>query len=78
MIIVSLLNLVENKTGRVVKIEGGHGIQKKLETLGIRNNVKIKKLSSQLMGGPIIINVGQTKIAIGRGIANKIIVETNE
>ncbi|OGS44913.1 MAG: hypothetical protein A2539_04355 [Elusimicrobia bacterium RIFOXYD2_FULL_34_15] len=76
--IISLPNLAENKTAKVIKIEGGHGIQKKLETLGIRNDVKIKKMSSSAYSGPIIVNVGQTKIAIGKGIANKIIVEVTE
>ncbi|MFA5779008.1 MAG: FeoA family protein [Elusimicrobiota bacterium] len=73
--IISLLNLEKNKTAKVVKIEGGAAFQKKLESLGLRLGVKIKKLSSSVFGGPVVIRVGRTHIAIGKGMANKITVE---
>ncbi|PIU83229.1 MAG: ferrous iron transport protein A [Elusimicrobia bacterium CG06_land_8_20_14_3_00_38_11] len=73
--LTSLLNLERNNFAKVVKIEGGAGFQKKLESLGLRLGVKIKKLSSSVFGGPVVIRAGRTNIAIGKGIASKIFVE---
>ncbi|MBI5573247.1 MAG: FeoA domain-containing protein [Elusimicrobia bacterium] len=72
---ISLLNLEKNKTAKIIEIEGGPGFHKKLESLGLRLGVKIKKLSSSIFGGPVVIRVGRTNIAIGKGMANKITVE---
>jgi Fe2+ transport system protein FeoA len=49
-----------------------------LEALGIRNGKKIKKLSSMFMRGPVTVQVGQTRISIGYGMASKIIVEAEK
>ena len=73
--IISLLHLEKNNSAKVVKIEGGTVFHKKLESLGLRLGGKIKKLSSSVFGGPVVIRVGRTHIAIGKGIASKIFVE---
>lgn len=73
--IISLLTLEKNNSAKIVKIDGGTVVQKKLESLGLRLGGKIKKLSSSVFGGPVVIRAGRTHIAIGRGMANKIIVE---
>jgi len=70
-----MINLKEGQTGKVIKINGGKGIHQKLEALGIRPGVQIKRVSSVMLGGPIVVQVGNTKIAIGRGMAEKIVVE---
>jgi ferrous iron transport protein A len=43
--------------------------------LGIRPGVEITKISSQLMAGPVIVQVGNTQSALGFGMAMKVIVE---
>lgn len=76
-----MLNITEMKQGeegRVVKIEGGFGLLSKLESLGIREGVKIKKTSAQIMRGPITIQVRNTQVAVGYGMARRIFVEINE
>lgn len=73
-----MLNTTEMKQGekgRVVKIDGGLGLLRKLESLGIRNGVEIKKTSAQIMRGPITIQVGNTQVAIGYGMARRIFVK---
>lgn len=60
---------------RVIGINGGHGVAVRLETLGIRPGVEITKVSSQLLRGPITIQAGNTQVAIGFGMAMKIMVE---
>ena len=72
---IDLTRMKEGERGRVVDIQGGWGLLRKLEALGIRLGTEIVKVSSQLMRGPIIIRVGNTQVAIGFGMARRIIVE---
>ncbi len=73
---MSIINLVELRASReavVVNIVGGIGARRKLENLGVRiGSTIVKKSSTQ---GPVVINCGNTQIAIGRGLASKIIVK---
>lgn len=72
---ISLVELEENEVGKVVEILGGLGMHQKLDALGIRVGVEVKKISSVAARGPVIIEVGNTKIALGYGMARRIILE---
>jgi ferrous iron transport protein A len=63
------------QTGRVVQIHGGHGLVNRLSALGIRPGKRITKISSMFMRGPVTIQVDRSQVAIGFGMAAKIIVE---
>jgi ferrous iron transport protein A len=71
---MDLTKLTANSKGKVTKIEGGYGVLRKAENLGIRAGTELKKISSHRMRGPVIIKVGNTSVAIGYGMAKKIIV----
>ncbi len=73
-----LINVEEGKDVKVVEIQGGHGLKKRLESIGIIPDVIIRKISNQVMKGPVVIKVGTTQVAIGYGMARKIIVEEIE
>ena len=73
--IVTLRQMQSGQSGKVVEIQGGHGLVNRLSALGIRPGKKITKVSSMLMRGPVTIQSGNTRIAVGFGMANKIIVE---
>jgi Fe2+ transport system protein FeoA len=62
---------------RVVDISGGEGVRRRLFSLGIHPGDLIEFLSQGIMGGPVLIRpVGSgVTIAIGRGVARKILVE---
>jgi len=64
--------------GKVVKIDGGFGLVSRLSALGIRPGKKITKVSSMLMRGPVTVQLGNTRLAIGFGMANKIFVELEQ
>jgi len=66
----------KGERGVVHKILGGLGVTRRLEALGVRPGTPITKVSSQLMKGPITIQLGNTQIALGFGIARKVIVKT--
>ncbi len=70
-----LTELKNNAEGKISSIEGGIGVQNKLEGLGIRPGVKVRKLSSQLFRGPVIILINGRQVALGNGLAKKINIE---
>lgn len=73
-----LTQMKAGQSGTVVKILGGFGATRRLEALGIRVGKKITKISAMFMRGPITVKVGQTSLAIGHGLAHKVMVEVQE
>ena len=70
---ITLLQLPMNQAGIVYDIRAGRGLENRLISMGVYKGAKIKKLNQSF--GPTLISIKQTKLAIGRGIANKIIIE---
>ena len=75
---VTLREMQSGQSGLVDQIQGGHGLVNRLGALGIRPGKRVTKVSSMLMRGPVTIQVGRTRVAIGFGMANKIIVNLEE
>jgi ferrous iron transport protein A len=75
MATVDLTQLEEGESGVVVDVQGGHGLIHRLESLGIRVGKKVTKVSSQLMRGPVTVRMDNSEVAIGFGMARKILVE---
>ncbi len=70
--------LVRMGTGQsciVGQIQGGHGLVNRLSALGIRPGKRITKVSSMFMRGPVTIQVDRAQVAIGFGMASRIIVQ---
>jgi ferrous iron transport protein A len=72
---VSLDRMRSGQSGLVLGIDGGHGMVMRLSTLGIIPGKKITKISSQLMRGPVMIEVDRTRVALGYGMAKRILVQ---
>ena len=72
---ITLRQMRDGQSGIVSQIQGGHGLISRLSALGIRPGKRITKVGSTIMRGPVTIKVGNTQVAIGFGMANKIIVE---
>ena len=72
--LMPLAFLGEGESGRVVEVRAGRGLTRRLLAMGIAPGMKVRVLKSSGLG-PILIEVGQTRVALGRGIAMKIIVE---
>lgn len=75
--IISLTDMKPGETGKVSSIRGGFGVGRNLENMGIRTGTRIKKVSQQAMGGPVIVQAGNTQVAMGFGMAGKVLVETD-
>ena len=78
MQIKTLKDLKSGEGGRIAQIDGGHGMVNRLAALGIRPGRRITKLSSGFMHGPVTIEVDRTQVALGFGMAGKIIIELDE
>ena len=66
------------QNGVLVEFLGGRGMTSRLDALGLRLCKKIRKVSCMLMRGPIVVEVDGFQIAIGYGVASRIIVEIME
>ena len=75
---LTLAEMRTGQTGTVLEVQGGHGIVGRLDALGIRPGRKVTKLSSTLFRGPVMLRVNNTQVALGFGMAKKIIVEADE
>jgi ferrous iron transport protein A len=75
---LTLADMKTGQTGTVVGVLGGHGLIRRLDALGIRPGRKVTKLSSTLFRGPVILRVNNTQVAVGFGMARKIIVEADK
>ena len=73
--LLSVREMEPGETGTVVQILGGHGLVRRLESLGIRPGKRLTKVSSMFLRGPVTVQVDSTQLAIGFGMANKIIVK---
>jgi ferrous iron transport protein A len=63
------------QTGTVVEIQGGTGLINRLIALGIRPGLKVTKIGAMFMRGPVTIQVGNAQVAVGFGMANRVIVK---
>jgi len=72
---LTLAEMRTGQTGILVGVLGGPGLIRRLDALGIRPGRKVTKLSSTLFRGPVILRVNNTQVAVGFGMARKIIVE---
>ena len=71
----TLAQMQTGQSGIVVQIQGGHGLINRLSALGIRPGQRVTKVSSMFMRGPVTIQLGNAQVAIGFGMAKRIIVE---
>ncbi|MBN2378765.1 ferrous iron transport protein A [candidate division WOR-3 bacterium] len=73
----SLLDLSVGEEGEIVDLQGGRGFRARLRALGLAEGQIVRKISRVGWGGPIVVLINRAQIAIGRGMARKIIVRTN-
>ncbi|MFO7916389.1 MAG: FeoA family protein [Candidatus Krumholzibacteriales bacterium] len=71
----TLVNLSPGEHGVVKGIRGGQGVRRNLENLGVREGARIKVISRHFKGGPVVIMSGSTRVALGFGMASKVLVE---
>ena len=73
---ISLADLLPNEEGLISRINCGRGLTRRLNSMGIRPEQKIRKISG--LRGPVVFGIkNMYSFAVGHGIAEKIIIEYN-
>lgn len=73
--VVDLTQMQPGESGMVKELQGGQGFMRKLQSLGIRQGKRILKVSSHFWRGPQTLEVDHRQIAVGFGMAKKILIE---
>ena len=74
---LSLGQMGIGQAGTIIEILGGWGLIRRLEALGIRPGKKVTKISTMLSRGPVTLKIDNTQVAVGFGMAKKIIVQVD-
>lgn len=72
MATLPLIRLNEGDSGKVERIIAGGSATKRLYEMGFNTGAQVKVLKNDR--GPLIVSLGGTKIALGRGLAEKMLV----
>ena len=72
---ISLAGLQEGRKAKIVGIKGGYGFVRNLRARGIREGKIVEIVAKHPLGGPIVIAINGRETTLGRGMAEKIIVE---
>ena len=70
------LPLTQIKTGqtvRVATIKAGRGLVGRLASMGVTSNARIKVIRNGYPG-PFVVEVRETRVVLGKGMADKIMV----
>jgi len=74
---IDLTQLKTGKSGVVKSLEGGFDFRRRIENMGIREGKKIRKTSTHFWRGPQTVKVDNITVAIGYGMAKKVIIEVD-
>lgn len=72
---ISIIELKKGERAIIVSHHGGRVFGNRMSSLGLRPHAVIKKISSQLFRGPVTVQIGNSQVAIGHGMARRIFVE---
>lgn len=73
---INLIQLGVGKSAVIVSIEAGLSVLTRLNNLGIREGIVIKKVTGLFKRGPVVVKAGRTQVALGNGMASKVMVKT--
>lgn len=72
---MTLDQLSPGDEARVLDIRAGHGLQRRLNHLGINRGDTVRMSGRGAFRGPILVQVRGMQVALGRGVARHIFVE---
>jgi ferrous iron transport protein A len=72
-----LTDLPAYMDGTVVALDGGYGMQARLRSLGVVEGKRLRKLSDIGRRGPVVVLIERTQVAIGFGIARRVMVRAD-
>jgi ferrous iron transport protein A len=73
----SLVEMKPGEEGTIVDIQAGMGLHRRLNAMRIVPGVRIRKIGGSFLGGPVTIQIGNARSALGYGMAAKVMVMCN-
>lgn len=75
---LALSKINPGEKAKIIGITGGWGGHGRLTGLGFRPGLIVEMIAVHPFQGPVVVRIDNTEIAIGRGLARKVIVEPVE
>ena len=72
---VPLTKIKKDTKVKIIEVNAGKLVALRLSSLGLRPGLLMTKISGFVLRGPVTVKVGQTTLALGHGMAEKILVE---
>lgn len=73
--LIDLTQMKPGEFGSIEEIGGGCCLARKLQSMGIREGKKVTKVSSHFWHGPHTIEIDNLRVAIGFGMAKRIMIQ---
>lgn len=73
---ISLVQVKAGSKAKIIEILGGSNLQNRLMSMGVFRGKEVTKLSHVGLRGPVVIKSGRSILALGHGVAAKVIVES--
>ena len=70
-----MTDMQEGLSARIVKLDGGAEFKRKLRVMGIREGKTLLLVTEHPFGGPVVVEVDDRKMTLGRHMAERIMVE---
>jgi len=73
----TLDNLASGATGRIIALRGGREFQHRIQSMGLSIGSEVSVIQNNDVEGEhggVVVRVGDTRLMIGHGMANKIVV----
>jgi ferrous iron transport protein A len=71
----NLLEMKQGEEGVVADIRGGIGLYRRLDAMGVTKGSKLCKISDSFLRGPVTVQVGRARLALGFGMSRRVILE---
>lgn len=72
---ISLTEMQEGRSGTILHLQGGIAFVSRVQAMGLRPGKRITKISNMVLHGPSTVQVDGTQIALGFGMAGRVIVQ---
>jgi DtxR family transcriptional regulator, Mn-dependent transcriptional regulator len=76
--LVAISSLKQGQCGKIAFIRGGHNVLQRLLDMGLTPGTQIHVERVAPLGGPVVLSVRSSKLALGKGIASKVFVDVTK
>ena len=74
----SLIDMRTGQIGRVSAVLAGRGLCSRLDAMQIIPGTMLRKISGSFLRGPVTVQVGNARVALGFGMAAKVMLEIDD